>query len=105
MSRWFSCNWIFAFAIATVVAFPTHALSTAPPVREPGYYDWRVDSKDGTKSYGLAGDQNETYIWFGANYLRVRTPLFDARKYFAVISVAVPALIWRIWRIRRSQKR
>ena len=87
--------WLFPIIALTL---PAHALTIVPPERPAGHHDWRVDSKDGTKSYGVAGDRTGTYIWFGVSYLRVRAPFFAVLACLALLPFALAALIWRIVR-------
>jgi len=92
------------FAIATLLAvFPAQALTIVPPERPAGHHDWRVDSKDGTKSYGIAGDRTETYVWFGASHVRVPAPFFVTLIGFGLLPVGVIALTSRLVR-RRHEK-
>ena len=85
--------WLFATIALTL---PAHAFTIVPPERPAGHHDWRVDSRDGTKSYGVAGDRSETYIWFGASHVRVRAPFFAVLAFLVLLPVALGAFIWRI---------
>ena len=86
--------WLLAI-IALLLVQPAHALTIVAPEQPAGHHDWRVDSKDGTKSYGVAGDRSETYIWYGASFFRVRAPFFAVIVCAALIPIAVAGFIWR----------
>jgi len=93
--------WLMA-VISLFVALSVQALTVVPSERPPGHHDWRVDSKDGTKSYGVAGDYSETYIWFGASPLRVRAPFYAVVAGLTLLPVGLAALICRIVRRRNE---
>jgi len=86
--------WLFAI-IALLLVLPAHALTINGPEQPAGHHDWRVDSKDGTKSYGIAGNHSETYIWYGASFFRVRAPFIAVIACAALIPIAVAGFIWR----------
>jgi len=89
--------WLFA-TVALFLSLPAHALTIVPPERPAGHHDWRVDSKDGTKSYGVAGDRSETYIWYGASFFRVRVPFVAVVACTALLPVVFAGFIWRAHR-------
>ena len=88
--------------IVLFLALPARAFSPVPPAQPAGSHDWRVDSKDGTKCYGVAGNRSETYIWFGASPLRVRAPFYAVVAGLTLLPVGLAALICRIVRRRNE---
>ena len=96
--------WWLIFVVSLWFVLPMHGGEADVCRPKPGYH-WLVNSKDGLRSYGIAGDSSVTFLWYGPGCFVVPAPFYAVVGLIATIPMGWGFLARRISRKDRYLKK